>query len=164
MRVFEIKPRFDQETGEPCGTMEKLLHHRCDYCGQVLSRTEEGYCPQLAVNFDYGDSDPNFGSGGDEYKFGEEHGVRIWSLFEEPFCFCNYWNNDEGQWPCEGMLALEFISKFDDMPDPRTPAGMAPLGVVDDLWDAFRSARVRAATKLIKDGTVTVEQLGLEKK
>lgn len=164
MEVFEVKPRFNEETGEPCGTMNKLLHHRCDYCGEVLSSTEDGCCPQLTVDFDYHDSDPNFGSGGDEYGFAEEHGVRIWNLFEAPFCFCNYWNNDDRGY-CEDLLALEFLaSKFSDLPDPRQPDGMEPLKNIDDLWDAFRSARVRAASKLIKDGTVTVEQLGLEAK
>ena len=163
MRVFEIKPRFNEATGELCGTMKKLLHHRCDYCGDVLSLTDGGYGPQLTLDFNCHDSDPNFGSANGEYEFGEEHGVDIWSLFEAPFCFCNHWNNgdddDNRRWPCEGMLALEFISKFADMPDPQPPDGMVPLGAVDDLWGAFRAARVRVASKLIKDGAVTIEQL-----
>lgn len=166
MRVFEIKPRFDQETGEPCGTMEKLLHHRCDYCGEVLESTAEGYAPQLTVHFDYGDSDPNFGSANGEYEFGNEYGVSIFSLFDEPFCFCTEYNScDYKSAFCEEFLALEFLaSKFSDLPATRQPDGMEQLRDLGDLWSAFRAARVRAATKLIKDGTVTVEQLGLDKK
>lgn len=159
MRIIEIKPRFHPETGKPCGTIEKTLHHRCDYCGKIL------HSPDLTMHLDYGECvDTCFGSDGDEFAFAEEYNVDIYPLLNRPYCFCNFWNNEGvGNPLCEQGLALEFLaSKFSDVPKPCPPDGMLPLNDIQDLQAAFRAARVRAAKKLLTSGEVTPEELGLE--
>lgn len=165
MRVSETRPRFDPETGRECGTLRRTLHHRCDYCGEVLPCTEGdpdgGYAPNLTLQLDHGACDPCFGSRGDEYAFGRKGPQFDVSAFlRQPYAFCNDWNREGDRSLCEQALALEFLAgAFDDMPSPQPPPGMEPLRPVDDLQGILRSARVRAADKLVSDGTVTIEQL-----
>jgi len=162
MRVSEAKTRFDQETGEPCGTLRKTRHHRCDYCGRVLPATEDGYAPVLSLDMSYGDSDPCFGSGTGEHGLIERHGSgAVHAFLGQPYAFCNEFNHDGCGAPlCEAALALELLAcTVDGVPEPVPPEGMGPLDGVRDFDSAFRAARVRAAAKLIADGEVPPEEL-----
>ncbi len=161
MRVSETRPRFDPETGRECGTLRRTLHHRCDYCGEVLPSSEGGYAPNLKLRLDYGDCiDTCFGSDGGEFALSEEHGIDMDDFLGQPYCFCNAWNQDGGDPRCEQALALELLScVFSDMPETHPPEGMAPLRDARCFDVAFRAARVRATAKLIEDGVVTPEQL-----
>jgi len=173
MHIRQIKPRFDQTTGKQRGTMSVTLHHRCDYCGEVLPSTEGsdcGYTPNLTLRFDYADSDPCFGSSGGEYAFSEKYGGAVFgqkgpwfdmgSFLGQPYSFCNDWNREGDRALCEQALALEFLAgTFDDMPSPQPPEGMTPLQETLDLQGALREARIRTASKLLASGVVTAEQL-----
>lgn len=161
MRVSETRPRFHPETGRECGTLRRTLNHRCDYCGEILPSSEGGFVPNLRLRLDYEPGmDTCFGSDGDEFALSEEHGIDMGAFLGQPYCFCNTWNQDGGDPRCEQALALEFLAcVFSDMPETHPPEGMAPLMDVRSFEGAFRSARVRAASRLIGDGVVTPEQL-----
>jgi len=165
MRIVERKQRFDPDTGQHCGHSLTTRYYRCDYCGEVLPASEGGCRPNLLVDLKYeAGCDTCFGSDGDEFALAEALGADVWPLLDQPYSFCNNWNDDGCGGvlhTCEPSLALELLaSTLSDIPEPHPPEGMEPLRDVFCLEGAFRAARVRAARKLVADGKETAESLG----
>ena len=143
MNIYTKKRVFSRESGEEEGHKLVLDHVRCDLTGALIDHREENdWEPEFS--FDYGFSDPCFGSDGREYQFGDEHSVDM-----HEFLGCKpYHIVSHGGDPAIQAALVEAYAKLSQ-----------------SLWSSslswfLRESRVATATKLITEGVIEAWQLG----
>jgi len=142
MNIFREEKRFDPKTGKPSGTEKVFDRCVCDVCGLAIE--EDKYVPELQILVDYGGIDACFGSGGDEYSFGERFNIDLNEFLSFPFVSHNCWTDPEGvEWDCDVMLAEE-IKQSGNLPQ------------------AIRNLKIKTATMLIVSGKIKPNQLSAE--
>jgi len=134
MNIYEKQDRFDSKTGEPREPEWAWSGYRCDFTGVELNDYEERLGP--AVFLDYESSDPCYGSGGDEYEFGQEFGIDMHEFLSSAYIY------------------------YCDM-NGRDALTEALLENNSDSFQHFlRDSRIKTARELIESGEITAEQLG----
>lgn len=150
MNIYNKIPLYDKYTGKLTGGfVSQFAERRCDYSGFVIDyagdveSTEEDPVLELCnvYRLDYEDSDPCFGSVGDEYGFGQKYNITMY----------------------EFLGADAYIFSLDATYSPWAEASMIKeayeSGEFYGLNGLFRSARVKTATKLIEEGKIKPENL-----
>lgn len=146
MQVFKSAPHFNAATGEKESDRKVFDCHRCDYCGEIIE------FDQLTYRVDYAESDPCFDSGKGEYSLKKLLGeVSSYDVYNDPYVFCGSYNGADRKF-CECNLMFEVAAAALHSDD-------AYLAKIEDFQSAFRSARARSIKRLIKEGTITAEQL-----
>lgn len=140
MEIYKVITKFDVDTGKP--KPKKAWHAtRCDFSGRVVAGGEMGDsypAYECKIKLDYEDQDPCFGSGGDEYKFGQEYGIYVFDFLSQPYVI---------------------FDDFAETGESEMKNFLAEVVKYDSLAHALRSMRIATADKLIKDGVVKPEEL-----
>lgn len=139
MDVYTIEQQFNRR-GKP-ENVKVIKETRCDFSGKVVSggdRTDDYPAYYCKLKFDYEDQDPCFGSGGKEYKFGQDNKINMYEFLSQPYVIFN----DEG-----------------DTGETEMPGFLKALVEYATLEHALRDMRINTAKKLIADGTITASML-----
>ena len=172
MNVYELKKKFDPDTGKPDGNKRVIVGTCCDYCGRL--QKDEDFFP-----------DPTYRvieSGGMEPQWHEmkciigNKKIDLYGLYNthKNFVYCQDWMSD---FFCERFLLLEFWSLLYGL-DHKDPVivdsiqhvqkfldeeNLGKLISVPRIWcHAMYEARHRVIQKLVSTGTYSIDQLGLE--
>lgn len=141
MELYKDEPKFDPRTGKPDGTHRIWKETRCDFSGRVVRSCEDpNLCAyECRIDLDYEDQDPCFGSGGEEYAFGQKYKVDTYAFLNDGYViYCNWEDDDYSATMKEFMKALKEHETF---------------------AAALRSMRVATAIKLIESGEIKAEDL-----
>ena len=139
MKIYQDVKRFSAKTGKPSGTKRELKEIRCDYTGVILSEDLDEN-PYPTYHLDYGSSDPCFGSGGDEYEFGEKYSVDMFPFLSDEYVF-----NDSSYQKVGACAAM--IKHF--------AGGEGACSFAD----MCRISRIETAKRLIENGTIIPIQI-----
>ena len=142
MKIYHQVTRYRSSTGKPYLRWE-FKEIRCDFSGRVIDEDLNSHS-YPNYNLQYDDQDPCFGSGGDEYHFGQEYGVDMFEFLSGTYHFITGSYNEDGEYvdynACVEMMK-SLINK-------------------NISFDAMcRASRIKTAIKLIKEGTILPEQL-----
>lgn len=140
MEIYKSVPRFNPITGLPTTPIKAWKETRCDFSGKVCAGGERGddYPAHYAKYvLDYGDQDPCYGSGGEEFSLNRDYDINVYALLSQPYVVFDDTDEDESE----------------------VPAFLASLAEYGSLDNALRSMRVKTVKKLLADGTITPEQL-----
>lgn len=138
MKIYHQVETFHPRTGLPSKVTE-LKELRCDFTGVVID-CDEG-SPYPTYHLDYGDSDPCFGSDGDAFEFGKQHGINMYAFMGDEYVFDNRGNGLETD-AC-ALMIREYASTTN----------------VITFADMCGAARLATAIKLIADKVITSDQL-----
>ena len=138
MKIYHQVQAFHQRTGESYKVTE-LKELRCDFTGAVIDPDEGS--PYPTYHLDYGDSDPCFGSDGDAFEFGKQHGINMYAFMSDEYIFDNGGNGLETD-ACALMLRKYCKGKN-----------------TSTFADICRDARLATVKKLIADKVITPDQL-----
>lgn len=127
MKIYHQTTRYHERTGKPY-KVNVLKEIRCDFTGVVIQSESDA----LSYHMDYGDEDPCFGSDGDAFALGKEHGVNVYAFLSDAYHF------DEGA--CVSMMEAEIASGL-------------------DFAQMCEKSRVATARSLIVKGIIKPEQL-----
>jgi hypothetical protein len=135
MRIFEVKPRFSEETGEQIGVRYAIKEHRCDFSGEVMYEDDYEEEPFVTYDVSYEGNDPCWGCQGDEGKLRDE--FEIWGVHmlmsEERFAI---------------MMKYEEAFKQAFVESDCTA-----------FADFLRECRAKTALRLLREGVLTPIQL-----
>lgn len=138
MKIYHKVVRFDPITG--VGTSKVALKEiRCDFTGLVLS-DEQIY---VFYDLNYGFSDPCFGAGDEEYELGNQYDLDMFTVMSGPYHFLQNWESGR---MAEQEMILEWVKM------------MQESGAVN-IDEMFRHYRVLTIKKLLKQGTISADQL-----
>lgn len=142
MIIYSLQKRFDVLTGLPVSDSKQYKETRCDYTGEVVMSNDEHfddlvYC---SYNLDYGDCDPCFGASGEEFEFGDKYNVSMYDFLNQQYHFLQ-----------------EYLDYHDRLPEIDMMKEFSSLNLT--FHRMCRKARIRTATKLIEDKTITPDQL-----
>lgn len=135
MKIYKNIQRFDAQTGKPY-FIKKFAEFRCDFSGTVIDEDDLENLFYPSYDLEYGDSDPCFGSDGEEYKFGKRNNIPMFEFLIETYHF----RNDQDQDQSVAMMVHY-------LPKKMTFAQMC------------RTSRIVTAQKLIDSNKITPEQL-----
>lgn len=143
MKIYKQVKKFHPDSGKAI-TKTVLNELRCDYTGNVIDiEANQMYC---SYELNYSDSDPCFGSGGDEYKFGQTHLINMFEFLSGSYHFLQ--DYERFLFPEKEMMR----KYLKNLPELYLPEGMC-------FHDMCRTVRVITASKLIEDGIITPAQL-----
>lgn len=140
MKIYEQVTRFDPKNGKPYQEWA-FKEIRCDFSGKLIDENNSSY-PNYSLKYE--DSDPCFGSDGEEFAFGKKHKVPIYEFLNSDYHFFTDGCDEDGNYieynGCVDMMSklIKHYMSFDGM---------------------CRYSRINTAKKLIEDGTITSEQL-----
>ena len=134
MVIYKMTKRFDPQTGTPLPDKATASHYRCDFTGLAMDEDCDPMdMPYPRYDLAYGDQDPCFGSGGDEFKLSKDFKMDVYSFLAQPYTISLNAEEAFVAWAAENRLTVS---------------------------NAFRQARAETARRLLDAGEVTVEQLG----
>lgn len=145
MLIYGLTKRFNQLTGEP-EHIKTLKEVRCDYTGLILDGFDDQYC---VYHLDYEDRDPCFGSGDEEFKFGEEFNINMFEFLSNPYHF--YVLGGEDGCYAETQMMEKALANAN-----KKKSEWHNCYTFDAMC---RQARILTARKLINDGAITSDQL-----
>jgi hypothetical protein len=146
MIIYKCIQKFNRDSGKP--EMVKVFDHiRCDYTGKEIDDCEN--MTYANYTLDYGDSDPCFGAGGDEFKFGQDYSIDVHTFLSEQYHFIDG-QGSYHQDTCHQMMkeALANHEKQD-----------SPWEYCYSFSSMCRAARILTAKRLIEDKVIEPWQL-----
>lgn len=149
MIIYDKVQRFDSVTGKPVEQWA-FKEIRCDYTGKVLDYNNFGPESFCTYNLNYGDHDPCFGAGGDEYKLGKDFGIEVFPFMSQEYHFYSS-GGDAKEDYAEWQMMEEALKNC-----KKEKGEWHRCYTFDAIC---RVARVRTARKLIEDKVITPEQL-----
>lgn len=151
MIIYDKVQRFDSVTGKP---IERWVQKevRCDYTGRVLDYNDFGPESFCTYSLNYGDHDPCFGAGGEEYQLGKDFKIEVFPFMSQEYHFyngggCSDAKEDYAEW----QMMEEAIKNCH-----KEKTEWYRCYTFDSMC---RTARVRTARKLIEEKVITPEQL-----
>ena len=172
MRIFQLRPRFSETTGEKLSTpIQVEIGVCCDYCGHFFALGDEQPDPAYHI-IESGNIETQYDQM--ELKVDDKR-INLCDLYETHpnFHYCQDWiNATEANVPCEKILALEWVyqgwdlvwepSAVQSVKDYLHKLGLGeplPKGMTM-LAHVMYEARHRVIHQLLKK--YSMEQLGLE--
>lgn len=139
MELYKDEPNFDPRTGKPNGTRRVWKETRCDFTGKVVASCddENRSAYECKIDLNYGDEDPCYGSGGDEYAFGRKHKIDVYAFLNDGYVILHDWETDASAMK-DFMMALREHETF---------------------AVALRSMRIATAQRLIDSGEIKADYL-----
>ena len=137
MIIYDKCTRYSEISGEP---YESYIFKeiRCDFYGVVIGEdTDFHYEPSIL--FDYQDSDPCFGSDGEEFDFGKKYNIPMFAFLNSEYHFLSDYYN----------------SKFANVDMMRYHLANGDMS----FENMCRVSRIETAIKLIESGVITPRQL-----
>jgi len=148
MILFELKPQFDSNTGEPSSPKQTFAGLICDFCGHVFEDGYEMPDPTYKVE-ESGDIEPGWHE--DTLILGEFE-VDLYELFSThpEFIYCQEW--------CRGShCTMRMVDRWSEQ---RGINGQTDLGHLRELSAVMYECRYAVIRELHSKG-YTTDQLGL---
>lgn len=140
MIIYQSVKRFNILTGEPY-LQKEFKEIRCDFTGEVIDE-DLGYS-YCNYHLNYGNADPCFGSGEEEYDFCHKYDIDAFTFLSDTYHFIQ----DHSSGRCtETEMMIEHLKDVGEY-DMPTFANMC------------RASRIETAQKLIDAGTIKASDL-----
>jgi hypothetical protein len=141
MKIYQKSKRFDEKTGKP-KYIWIFKEIRCDYTGEILDGDVQ-YCNYV---LSYEDRDSCFGADGEEFDFGERYKIDMHEFLSVEYHFFACPDEYAEAWMFQ-EASKNWNKKKNEWYRCYT-------------FDAMcRHARIRTAERLIKEKTITLDQL-----
>jgi hypothetical protein len=147
MKIYKQVQRFDPVTGKPI-MRKSYAETRCDFTGQVLDGGDDQYC---SYPLNYEDYDPCFGADGEEYDFGQKHGIEMFEFLSGEYHFASVGGGDGVEHYAEAQMMEEALKGA-----TKKKSEWYRCFTFDSMC---RHARIRTAQRLIDAGEIKPEDL-----
>ncbi len=149
MYIYKQLIKYDEDNGTPY-SIWGVKEYRCDFTGKLIDSDENSSSyPNYILG--YGDSDPCFGSCGEEYEFGEKYHIPMYEFLSNEYMFLTSSYDENNNYYDENNNYID-INACAEMIKSFTDKNMS----FDEMC---RSARIKTAEKLILNKTIKPEQL-----